>query len=137
MRSFVPIVFCIICYGVSSTLTPVLSEVNIAAAFDVLQETDGTPVCVTLQGLQIKAAILMALQELNSKTDGLYDQILPDVSLNLTSFHYSESSSAMLGTKMIEDFEKYESRSNANESIVSCLGPTYNNLGEGNCYLIT
>lgn len=112
-----------------SSFTPHLSEVNIAAAFDVLQEAEDTSLCLTVHVLQIKAAILMAVQEINSKTDGLYDDILPDVFLNLTSYQYSDSSITGLAIQLLEDFEKEQSR-RTNDSIVACLGPSNNNLGE-------
>lgn len=113
-----------------SCFTPSLQAVNIAAAFDVLEETSGVPPCLTVQGLQINAAILMAVQELNSKTDGLYDDILPDVYINLTSYQYSKSSSTGLANKMIEDIEQEQLSRSAENSIVSCLGPTYHTLSE-------
>ena len=114
----------------SLSFTPEIKEINIAAAFDVLRDVGNGATCITPEGLQIKAAILMAVEELNNKTDGVLDDVLPDVHLNLSSFHYSETSSTDMAIKMFHDFTEEIKRRSDNNSIVSCVGPTYNNVGE-------
>lgn len=112
------------------SFTPSLSEVNVAAAFDLIRERGSGSRCLSADGLQVKAAILMGIEDINSKTDGVHDDILPDIFVNLSQYHYSESSSTDMAIKMIEDFEEEARGRSGNSCIVSCVGPAQNNLGE-------
>jgi hypothetical protein len=60
-----------------------LNEYNVGALFN-LNNFDGT---MDLSGVQAKEAILMAIREINNKSDGLYDDILPNITFKLATEH--------------------------------------------------
>jgi hypothetical protein len=60
-----------------------INEFNVGAFFN-LNNYDGT---MDLSGVQAKEAILMAIREINNKSDGLYDDLLPNITFKLATEH--------------------------------------------------
>jgi hypothetical protein len=60
-----------------------LTQISIGAFYN-LNQIDGT---LDLSGVQTKEAILMAIREINNKSDGLYDDLLPGIQFKLATQH--------------------------------------------------
>jgi len=75
-----------------------LTEVNIGAMFNLQDSAGG----VSRVGVQCKEAILMAFREVNNKTDGMYDDLLPTTELRMAySPHGYSFSSATVATRTL------------------------------------
>jgi len=67
------------------------------------------------RGLQAQAAILMALEDINNKTDGIYDDILPDCFMNVSfKFPYIENKKYI---------ESAVALSGDGTAMTGCIGP--------------
>jgi hypothetical protein len=103
-------------YNTSVVSSHNLPSFSIGALFN-LDKMDGT---IDLEGVQTKEAILMAIREINNKSDGLYDDLLPDTQFTLATQHpgIMFSTSTIAANILRGSFNGYGVR--------ACIGPGTN-----------
>lgn len=103
-------------YLIPSSLSHTITQYNVGAFFN-LNKYDGT---MDVEGVQAKEAILMALREINDKSDGLYDDLLPNITLKLATEHPNIlfSTSTVAANSIRKSFQ--------GNGVRACIGPSTN-----------
>jgi ABC-type branched-subunit amino acid transport system substrate-binding protein len=118
MKASLFLVYFAICTNVADC--NILSHYKPKAHFNIAAQSpikldDGTP---DYEGIAVEAAILLAIKEINNKTDGFMDDILPESELRLvmrsTTYSFQEGVEVAL-----EQFEAFGD----DEEPVGCVGP--------------
>jgi len=102
------------------------SDVNIGVVFNLQNSSGG----VNYLGVQCKEAILMALREVNNKSDGLYDDILPltELKIAFAPHGYSYASAATATSNLAKSF--------SNMGVRATVGPDTNIGIEGSAKIL-
>ncbi len=109
----------LVCIGnidvqVEAKKIPRIEYFNVGVMYPISNKAVTVP---NIQGIEFGSAVLMAIREINDKTDGIEDELLPDTVLRpvVRTPYRSFAYGAVKATEMVTV--------DHNEGVIACIGP--------------